>query len=161
MPVLGFPHALAETEATSQYLDMTLDVTKLELVMHSTPLKTGSRHRGLRYFNMREDTFVRTEIPLSLDDRRTLIPCFALAFDIQTRVLYECFWDTDLPSKAPDVAFKGILIKQDISNPTREQEDCVLVIEGHGDHYERVGIFWFLPHTAHVFEADGDAGGYR
>jgi len=66
--------------------------------------------------------------------------------------MYCPHWDIDPSDLRHEDSVKGILIIREIAIPTREHEDCVLLIRNRGDYYERVGIFWFLPHTIDVWE---------
>lgn len=76
----------------------------------------------------------------------------AIPFQGSLEILYEPHWDVQPLQLGANAFLKAILIKQRFSKSTRDTEDCVILARQCGDSYERVGIFWFLPHMGGVID---------
>lgn len=136
-PLLYFAHPLAAGDTVSRYLELLLGTADFQVVTHvRSPdfnnvlhVSTENEHSRTPYQSTYDSTYV------------------ALPFQDTLMALYTPHWDADASDLALCGSVKGILIKQDILNPSPQQDDCVLLVKDRGQCYERVGIFWFLPYN--------------
>lgn len=74
---------------------------------------------------------------------RTYEPCFVLAVDHATEIVVQPYWDKVMTQEDPKSSMLGLVFAHDLSVKAfyTYSPPMVMVIESHGDHYVRTGLF--------------------